>query len=37
MTSGSIIYPDNIKYYGYLKDGKKNGIGKQVWPDFGLY
>lgn len=37
FTDGPIGFPGGFKYYGYLKNGVKNGIGKQVWPDYGLY
>ena len=37
MTDGPIGFPKGIKYYGYMKGGIRNGVGKQVWPDSGLY
>jgi hypothetical protein len=30
---GSADYPDGSRYTGELRDGKRMGFGKQVWPD----
>lgn len=35
-TTGPINF-GNAQYYGYLKDGKRSGIGKQLYPNWDLY
>jgi len=37
VVKGPIEMENGVRYYGQFNNGMRNGLGKQVWPDFTLY